>query len=154
MHVKTLQNRRNNRIWRRGLLCKSSTVASSTDQYFSTILEMQVAIINLQTWKATYKIFYNKKNTLAFLPIRLIINGTSLKKCLFSRYDYRWRTHIEYITSKFKKTYNRLVLLPDMQSIRIWAQYCTNRPTTSRAARNESNKTSPEQWSTYHQQYR
>ena len=51
----------------------------STDQYFLTILDMQVAIINLQTWKGTYKIFYNKKNTLAFLPIRLIINGTSLK---------------------------------------------------------------------------
>ena len=98
---------------------------------FQVILDMQIAIINLQNWcskwhislntmKTIYMIFYNKKNTPAPPPILLTINGTSFKKVpsqqvlgIIIDEDYAFILHIEYITSRCKKV-NKLTLFPDM----------------------------------------
>ena len=101
---------------------------------FQAILDTQIAIINLQAWcskwrisintkKTTYMIFYNKKNTPAPpTPIPLTVNGAPLKKVSSQRVlgiiideDLTFTPHIEYITSRCKKAYNRLTLFPDMR---------------------------------------
>ena len=67
-------------------------------------------------------IFYNKKNTPAPPPISLTVNGAPLKKGSSQRVldiiideDLTFTPHIEYITSRCKKAYNRLTLFPDMR---------------------------------------
>ena len=100
---------------------------------FQAILDTQIAIINLQTWcskwrisintmKTTYMIFCNKKNTPAPPPIPAAVNGTPLKKVSSQRVlgiiideDLTFTPHIEYITSRCKKAYNRLTLFSDMR---------------------------------------
>ena len=90
------------------------------------ILDMQIAIINLQTWcskwrisinamKTMYMIFYNKKNTPALPPISLTTNSTPLVLGIIIDEDLTFTPHIEYITSRYKKAYNKLTLFPDMR---------------------------------------
>ena len=97
---------------------------------FQAMLDMQIAIINLQTWcskwcisintmKTLYMIFHNKKNTPASPPIPLTINGTPLKKVssqqvlgIIINEDLTFTPHTEYITSRYKRACNRLTLFP------------------------------------------
>ena len=73
--------------------------------------------------KTAYMIFYNKTNIPAPSPIPLTINGTPLQNVSSQRVlgiiiiideDLTFTLPIEYITSRCKKAYNRLTLLPDM----------------------------------------
>ena len=100
---------------------------------FQAILDMQIAIINLQTWcskwhisintmKTMYMIFCNKKNTPAPPQIPLTIHGTTLKKVSSQQVlgiiideNLTFTPHIEYITNRCKKAYNKLTLFPDMR---------------------------------------
>ena len=98
---------------------------------FQAILDMEIAIINLQTWcsewcisintmKTSYMIFHNKMNTPASPPIPLTINDTPLKKVSSQRVlgiildeDLTFTPNIEYITCRCKRACNRLTLSPD-----------------------------------------
>ena len=100
---------------------------------FQVLLDIQMAIINLQNWcmkwrisinilKTTYMLFYNKKRTASPPSIPVTIDGVPLKKVAQQRVlgliideDISFTPHIENITIKCKQAYNRLTLFPDIR---------------------------------------
>ena len=97
------------------------------------MIDTQLAILNLQAWcykwrisintlKTTYMFFYDKKQLPAPPSIPLTIDGSSLKRVTCQRIlgilideDLTFTPHIENITNKCKKAYNRLTLFPNIR---------------------------------------
>ena len=104
-----------------------------TGTEFYLLIQIQIAIINLQTWclewqisinisKTNYITFYDKK-TLPPPPIPVTINRSSLTKLKAKRVlgiiideDLTFTPHIEHITQKWKIAYNRLTLYSTLSS--------------------------------------
>ena len=88
--------------------------------------------VNIQNWcskwrisinilKTTYILFYDQRKKPKLPPIPLTINGASLNKVSSQRIlgitidnNLSFSPHIENITNKCKRAYNRLTLFPDM----------------------------------------
>ena len=91
--------------------------------FYHLLIQIQIAIINLQTWclkwqisinisKTNYIIFYDKKNLPPRPSIPVTINGSSLTKVKAKRVleiiideDLTSTPHVEHITQKFKRVY-------------------------------------------------
>ena len=100
--------------------------------FYHMLIQIQIAIINLQTWclkwqisinisKTNYIIFYGKKNLPPPPSFPVTINGSSLTKVKAKRVleiiideDLTSTPHVEHITQKCKRVYNRLTLYPDL----------------------------------------
>ena len=111
------------------------------------LIQIQIAIINLQTcclkWqisfnisKTNYIIFYDKKKLPPPPSIPVTTDGSSLTKVKAKRVlgikideDLTFKPHIEHITQKCKMIYNRLTLYPDLsthlalQLCKVFARY-------------------------------
>ena len=101
--------------------------------FYRLLIDTQIAIVSLQEWcskwqisvnilKTTYMIFYDKKKMPAPSSIPLTINGKPLKRVFTQRIlgiiidsNLCFSPHIENITIKCKKAYNRLTLFPDLR---------------------------------------
>ena len=100
--------------------------------FYHLLIQIQIAIINLQTWclkwqisinisKTNYIIFYGKKNFPPPPSFPVTINRSSLTKVKAKRVleiiideDPTSTPHVEHITQKCKRVYNRLTLYPDL----------------------------------------
>ena len=112
---------------------------------FQVIIDIQIAILNLQEWcakwrisintsKTNYMIFYSKKNTKSSPPqIPLTIDGDSLKVVSSQRVlgiiiddNLSFTPHIENIVRKCKQAYSRLTRFPDMRpdlAVQLYKSY-------------------------------
>ena len=100
--------------------------------FYHLLKQVQIAIINLQTWclkwqisinfsKTNYIIFDDKKKLPIPPSIPLTINGSSLVRVKAKRVlgiiideNLTFTPHVENITQNFKMAYNRLNLYPDL----------------------------------------
>ena len=100
--------------------------------FYSLLIQIQIAIINLQSWckkrqietnptKTKYKVFYNKKKLLPlpFLPVEIDevpVSKVTNKRALgiIIDEDLSFTPHIAFITKKYKQAYNRLTLFPSL----------------------------------------
>ena len=100
--------------------------------FYHMLIQIQIAIINLQTWclkwqisitisKTNYIIFYGKKKLPPPPSIPVTINGSSFTKVKAKRVlgiiideDLTFNPHVEHTTQKCKIAYNRVTLYPDL----------------------------------------
>ena len=100
--------------------------------FYHLLIQIKIAIINLQTWclkwkisinisKTNYIIFYDKKKLPPPPSIPVTINGSSITKVKAKRVlgiiideDLTFTPHVKHITQKCKMAYNRLTLYADM----------------------------------------
>ena len=112
----------NSKFWRTGT------------EFYHLLIQIQIAIINLQTWclewqisinisKTNYITFYDKKTLPPPPSIPVNINRSSLTKVKAKRVlgiiideDLTFTPHIEQITQKWKIAYNRLTLYSTLSS--------------------------------------
>ena len=98
--------------------------------FYHLLIQIQIAIINLQTWclkwqisinisKTNYIIFYDKKKLPP--PSSVTINGSSLTKVKAKRVlriiideGLTFTLHVGHITQKCKSAYSRLTIYPDL----------------------------------------
>ena len=100
--------------------------------YYQLLINIQLTIVNLQSWcykwhiflnisKTNYMVFYNKKKKPSPPSIPVTINEIPLKQVQTKRVlgivideNLTFTSHIENITIKCKQAYNRLTLFPDL----------------------------------------
>ena len=100
--------------------------------FYSLLIQIQIAIINLQSWckkwqieinptKTKYMVFYNKKKLLPPPSLPVVIDEVPVSKVSNKRalgiiidVNLSFTPHIEFITKKCKQAYNRLTLFPSL----------------------------------------
>ena len=100
--------------------------------FYSLIIQIQIAIINLQLWctkwqieinptKTKYMVFYKKKKLLPPPSLPAVIDEVPVSKVSNKRVlgiiideDLSFTLHIEFIAKKCKQAYNRLTLFPSL----------------------------------------
>ena len=111
--------------------------------YYQLLINMQLTIVNLQSWcykwhiflnisKTNYMVFYNKKKKPSPPSIPVTINEIPLKQVQTKRVlgivideNLTFNGHIENITIKSKQAYDRLTLFPDLNP-NLTVQHSTN----------------------------
>ena len=112
--------------------------------YNQLLINIQLAIVNLQSWfykwcislnisKTNYMVFYNKKKKPSPPSIPVTINEIPLKQVQTKRVlgivideNLTFTSHIENITIKCKQAYNRLTLFPDLNpnlAVQLYKSY-------------------------------